>query len=218
MFVQLMFHGHPKSFKPFWSSFQFIMMVFRDLNDPKVRVQGLLTLFMAFKSYCSSLVFVHILFMDVQGRSTYFRRRSSSFRPCSRSKTMCSWTYKNCSWPFKQHWTSFSFVHIMYMTVQGRSNFLGRRSSLFRQQSRSETRCSWAITLFISVQVVSFIVSDRSRYVQWPFKVVPPTLDAVPVRSDGVACLKPGVQGLKMFVHGYSCRTGHRSCSFMLCS
>ena len=70
----------------------------------------------------------------------------------------------------------------------------------------------------MAVQVVLLIVRDRSRYVQWPFKVVPPTLDAVPVRLDSVLGLKPCVQGLKMFVHGYSCRTGHRSCSFMLCS
>ena len=150
-------------------------MAFRVLNDPMVRFQGLLTLFMAFKSYWSSLVFVYILFMAVQGRSTYFGRRSNSFRPCSRSKTMCSWTYLQFSWPFKQYWSSFSSVHVMFMTVQGCSNFFGRRSSLFRQRSRSNTRCSWAITLLMAVQVVLLIVRDRSRYVQWPFKVVPPT-------------------------------------------
>ena len=111
--------------------------------------------------------------------------------------------------------TLFMAVQAVLVIVFVRSRYVHDRSRLFRLHwtpfqldsipifSRSKTRCSWAITFFMAVQVVLLIDRVRSCYVKWPFKVVPPTLDpvpGVPVHLDGVSGPNPGVQGLKMFM------------------
>ena len=98
--------------------------------------------------------------------------RSSHIGYCSWSFTLCSWPFQVVpitldavpvrldsvpglkqgipglvnivNGSYNSCWSLFVFVHVVYMTVPGRSTFFGRRSSSFRQRSRSKTSCSWA--------------------------------------------------------------------------
>ena len=61
--------------------------------------------------------------------------------PCLKQSVQAR-TNNVCSWVlilFKLYWSSFVFVHVMflYMTVQGRSTYFGRRSRSLRRSSRS---------------------------------------------------------------------------------
>ena len=104
------------------------------------------------KARCSWAI---ILFMTVHySSSCSFHLTSDAIPvhldgvPCLKQSVQAR-TNNVCSWVlilFKLYWSSFVFVHVMflYMTVQGRSTYLRRRSSSLRRRSWSKTMCSFA--------------------------------------------------------------------------
>ena len=135
MFVQFMFHVHPRSFRPFWSPFLFVWMALWILSDLNFCVHGLSLLIMAFHEHWSSEVFVHVLFITVQGRSTYtldavlVRLNSvpalklgvhgliNSVHDRSSRIGHCSYWFRLFSWTFHTIWTPTVPVRLDSETV-----------------------------------------------------------------------------------------------------